>query len=44
MFAKILAAIDDLRQSQVVLDMVKGLATAGSTQVHIGVPAPGRLS
>lgn len=35
MFTKILAAIEDLRQSQPVLDMVRKLAEPGGTEVHI---------
>ena len=34
MFAKILVAIDDIGQSQDVLDLVKGVATGGVTEVH----------
>jgi nucleotide-binding universal stress UspA family protein len=34
MFAKILVAIDDFSQSQDVLDVVKGVATEGVTEVH----------
>src|SRR5258707_13528310 len=34
MFAKILVAIDDFGQSQAVLDLVKGVATEGVTEVH----------
>lgn len=34
MFAKILVAIDDVGQSQAVLDLVKGVATEGVTEVH----------
>jgi nucleotide-binding universal stress UspA family protein len=34
MFARILVAIDDFGESQAVLDLVKGLATEGTTQVH----------
>jgi nucleotide-binding universal stress UspA family protein len=34
MFAKILVAIDDLGQSQGALDLVKGIATEGVTEVH----------
>jgi nucleotide-binding universal stress UspA family protein len=34
MFARILVAIDDFGESQAVLDLVKGLATEGRTQVH----------
>jgi nucleotide-binding universal stress UspA family protein len=35
MFTKILAAIDDLRHSEAVLDLVRKLATPGSTEVHV---------
>ena len=34
MFAKILVAIDDFGRSQGVLDLVKGIATEGVTEVH----------
>ena len=34
MFAKILVAIDDVGRSQDTLDMVKGIATDGVTEVH----------
>jgi nucleotide-binding universal stress UspA family protein len=34
MFARILVAIDDFGESQGVLELVKGLATEGTTQVH----------
>jgi nucleotide-binding universal stress UspA family protein len=34
MFAKILVAIDDFGRSQDVLDVVKGIATEGVTEVH----------
>jgi nucleotide-binding universal stress UspA family protein len=34
MFARILVAIDDFGESQSVLELVKGLATEGTTQVH----------
>jgi nucleotide-binding universal stress UspA family protein len=34
MFARILVAIDDFGESRAVLDLVKGLATEGTTQVH----------
>jgi nucleotide-binding universal stress UspA family protein len=34
MFARILVAIDDFGQSKPVLDLVKGIATEGTTEVH----------
>jgi len=34
MFARILIAIDDFGQSQAVLNLVKGVATEGTTEVH----------
>jgi nucleotide-binding universal stress UspA family protein len=34
MFARILVAIDDFGESQAELDLVKGLATEGTTRVH----------
>ena len=34
MFARILVAIDDFGQSKPVLDLVKGMATEGVTEVH----------
>src|SRR5215813_15668827 len=34
MFAKILVAIDDFARSQETLDVVKGIATEGVTEVH----------
>jgi nucleotide-binding universal stress UspA family protein len=35
MFTKILAAIEDLRQSQLVLDLVRKIAEPGRSEVHI---------
>jgi nucleotide-binding universal stress UspA family protein len=35
MFARILVAIDDFGESQAVLDLVKGLATEGTAQMHV---------
>jgi len=34
MFARVLIAIDDVRQNQAVVDLVKGIATEGVTEVH----------